>query len=326
MPNSGLLSTDFVAPGDRAPQWCEWVSQSFFGLRSDVYGDADFGGHLSTQQLGGVVMTKLSANRHRVWRDSGARSSKDDAYFKVVAPWSGVATVTQNGHSVTVGQGQWAIYDTSSAYQVDNPLSVDHLIVMVPKARLQEHGQDGRRFGALMARRACGAGGVSRMALESMRTAYLERAAMSEDAALGVGTLIVQLLGMSLMEMAGQQTAGIQRLALRDRIRAHVMRHLREPDLSVDSIATALNCSRRLLYNGFAGEGESVAGFIQRMRLEACVRDFQHGGAHHRAITDVAMSWGFGNASHFSRVFREHTGASPSEFRGNALGGSVAGN
>ena len=80
-------------------------------------------------------------------------------------------------------------------------------------------------------------------------------------------------------------------------------------------IARALNCSRRHLYNAFAGEGESIAGYIQRVRLQACVRDLQAAGPHGRPITDIAMSWGFGNLSHFSRVFREHTGASPSEFR-----------
>lgn len=29
----------------------------------------------------------------------------------------------------------------------------------------------------------------------------------------------------------------------------------------------------------------------------------------------IAFSWGFSNGAHFSRVFREHTGLSPTEFR-----------
>jgi len=37
--------------------------------------------------------------------------------------------------------------------------------------------------------------------------------------------------------------------------------------------------------------------------------------AQTRPITDIALSWGFNSPSHFSRVFREHTGKSPSEFR-----------
>jgi AraC-like DNA-binding protein len=78
-----------------------------------------------------------------------------------------------------------------------------------------------------------------------------------------------------------------------------------------------LNCSRRHLYNAFAGEGESIAAYIQRMRLQACIRDLQQAGPHARPITEIALSWGFGNLSHFSRVFRDHTGKSPTEFRGS---------
>jgi AraC-like DNA-binding protein len=69
------------------------------------------------------------------------------------------------------------------------------------------------------------------------------------------------------------------------------------------------------LYNAFAGEGESIAACIQRLRLQACVRELQHGGPNARPITDIALSWGFGNPSHFSRVFRDHTGMSPTAFR-----------
>ena len=165
-----------------------------------------------------------------------------------------------------------------------------------------------------MARRL-GAGGISRVALEAMRNTYLELPYMSDSAAQGAGDLIIDLVKLSLSELAGQETAMTQREALRDRIRQYVHKYLRDPDLSVDGIARALNCSRRHLYNAFEGEGESVAAYIQRMRLEACIKDLQASTTKARAITDIAVSWGFGNPSHFSRVFKEHTGASPSDFR-----------
>jgi AraC-like DNA-binding protein len=117
------------------------------------------------------------------------------------------------------------------------------------------------------------------------------------------------------MELAGQETALTQREALRDRIKNHIYKNLQNPDLSADSIARALNCSRRHLYNAFDGQGESLAAYIQRRRLEACIRDFQAQPSSCRTITDIAMTWGFGNPSHFSKVFKEHTGSKPSEFR-----------
>ena len=310
MAASTVLSTDAVAARDRAPQWCEWVARHFGGLRSDLYGDTDFDGHIAASQAGDVILTRLEANRHRVLRTATMARTSETAYLKIVAPWQGEAHVRQDGREASARDGAWVIYDTTGTYEIANPMRVDHLIVMVPQDAVRERGL---RFDGVMARRL-GANGISRVALETMRNTYLELPNMSEAAAEGAGEMIKQLVKLSLMELAGHDTALTQRESLRDRIRDHVRRNLRDAQLSADSIAQALNCSRRHLYNAFSGEGESIAAYIQRERLQACIRELQQ-DAHQRPITDIAMSWGFGNPSHFSRVFRDHTGMSPSEFR-----------
>lgn len=312
MAESTTLSTDAVAPGDRAPQWCEWVYRHFGGLQSDLYGDTGFDGHIAASHAGDVILTRLEANRHRVLRTPSLARSGDTAYLKIVAPWQGSASVQQQGREACARDGAWVIYDTTAAYEIANPERCDHLIVMVPKDGVTDRQL---RFDGVMARRL-GASGISRVALETMRNTYQELPNMSEAAAQGAGEMIKQLVRLSLQELAGAETAVTQREALRDRIRAYVQQHLRDPALSPDAIARALNCSRRHLYNAFAGEGEALGAYIQRLRLQACVRDLQQSGPHARPITDIALSWGFGNLSHFSRVFRDHTGKSPTEFRG----------
>ena len=173
----------------------------------------------------------------------------------------------------------------------------------------------GLRLDSLMARPVGGATGIARVALATMRSTLQELPNMSADAARGAGELIAQLVRLSLIELSGQQTALTQREALKDRIRGYVALHLRDPALCVEQIALALNCSIRHLYNAFAEEDQTLTSYNQHLRLEACIRELQHPMAASRPITDIALSWGFNNVSHFSRVFRDHTGQSPSEFR-----------
>lgn len=316
MAASTLMSTDDVAPRERAPLWREWVWRHFGGLDSDLYGDAVFDGHIAASRAGDVILTRLEANRHRVLRTPQMVRGSEAGYFKIVAPWRGSASVHQRGREAAVRDGGWTLYDTTDSYAVANPERSDHLIVMLPKASLLHDGlRDDRRTGELMARCVGGASGISRVALETMRATYLELPAMSEAAARGAGELITQLVRLSLLELAGQETAVTQREALRDRIRAHVARHLGDPGLSLDSIAAALGCSKRHLHNAFAGEEDTLAGFILRERLEACLRDMADQALAARSITEIALARGFVNVSHFSRVFRARLGCSPSEHR-----------
>ena len=317
-----LVSTNDFAPRERAPVWREWIWKHFGGLESDLYGDTDFDGEMVSAQAGDVVLTRLEANRHRVVRTPDMVRASDAGYLKIVAPLQGRAGVEQMGRRAWVSPGAWTIYDTTGAYAVDNPERVEHLIVMLPKAQLIERGLP---LEHLMARHVGGASGIARVALTTMRSTYQELPNMSAAAARGAGELIAQLVRLSLIELAGQATAVTQREALKDRIRAYVSTRLRDPALSIEQIAHALNCSKRHLHNAFAGETDTLASYILHLRLQACIRELQQHGPQARPITDIALSWGFSNLSHFSRVFRGHTGLSPSEFRQAWLLNAAAG-
>lgn len=74
----------------------------------------------------------------------------------------------------------------------------------------------------------------------------------------------------------------------------------------------------RGLHSAFSDDDETLNGYIQHQRLSASLRDLIDPANAGRSITDITLAAGFGNLSHFSRVFREHTGGSPSEFRRQA--------
>ncbi|MFN8898070.1 MAG: helix-turn-helix domain-containing protein [Pseudomonadota bacterium] len=307
-----VMDTAEVDPGERAAFWCDRIARLFQGLKSDQYGDADFSGRASTLRAGDVVLTHLEATRHRVMRSSAIARATEVPYLKIVAPWVGCAGVEQKGRETWVTPGQWSIYDTTDSYAVANPESVEHLNVMQPKAQIASRAL---ALDPLMARRLGGSGGISRLALDTMRNAFRELPNMPETAARGVGEAITQLVHLSLLDLAGQASAQSQREALRERIKQHVAQHLADPGLTVDAIARALNVSRRQLYNAFAEEADGVAGYILARRLEACRQALANRHAPQRSITDIALGHGFQNMAHFSRVFRAHLGVAPSDYR-----------
>lgn len=68
-----------------------------------------------SSQAGGVVLTRLEANRHRVVRTRSMVRASEAGYFKIVAPLQGRAGVEQMGRRAWVGPGTWTIYDTTEA-------------------------------------------------------------------------------------------------------------------------------------------------------------------------------------------------------------------
>jgi AraC-like DNA-binding protein len=315
MSELSAMSTDSVAPAERAGIWREWLWAHFGGLDSDLYGDTDFEGHMSASLAGEVVLTRLEADRHRVIKSDRQARVGERACLKIVAPWRGSAGVLQSGREAWVRPGGWAIYDTTHDYTVANPEQVDHLIVMLPKAQLAERGLT---LESLMARQVGGVSGIARVALETMRTTYQELPGMSDAAARGAGEAIVELVRLSLLELAGRADGRTQLESFRDRIRLHIGRHLRDPSLSLDHIASAMNCSKRQLHKAFSAEDDTLAQYILHQRLQGCMRELADPRSAARTITEIAFSWGFNNTAHFSRVFREHTGQTPSAFRERA--------
>ena len=319
MTQSLALSTDGMSGSEAAQAWRDWMANLFSGLDSDLYGDTTFEGRLRVEHAGDVVMTKLEAGRHRVMATVQSLQPQHTGYLKIVAPWQGVANVRQGNSAASARNGSWVIYDTSQPYEVASPEWSEHLIVMLPKQSIVDRGL---RLDGLMGRNVGGSTGMARIALETMRSTYQELPAMSPAVALRAGELLLDMVHLSLQELAGNSAASTQHMVFKDRIRAYVLAHLRDPSLSVESVAQALHCSKRHLHNAFVDEQGSVGTFIQHSRLELCMRELLLPQLRHQTITEVALGCGFGSSAHFSRIFKSYTGMSPSEFRAIKVGAS----
>lgn len=110
----------------------------------------------------------------------------------------------------------------------------------------------------------------------------------------------------------GDITASAAQQATLRTICGFIDKHLRDPDLSVESLCRQFRCSRATLYRLFKPLG-GVREHIQRRRLMACFKAITLQG--HRRIFDIAMDYGFVSPSHFSNLFRDYFGMTPRDAR-----------
>ncbi len=86
-----------------------------------------------------------------------------------------------------------------------------------------------------------------------------------------------------------------------------------ERELSPTELAQVAGFSAHHFHRVFRGMvGESVMGFIRRLRLERGAQRLKFGGS---PVTDVALASGYGSHEAFTRAFRSRFGTSPSMFR-----------
>jgi AraC-like DNA-binding protein len=93
---------------------------------------------------------------------------------------------------------------------------------------------------------------------------------------------------------------------------ALIRRQFGSPDLTPETLARRLGCSRAHLYRLFGRHQLTVAGFIRDTRLQQCRAALATGSAS-ETIGDIAFRCGFENPVHFARLFRQRFGMRPSD-------------
>ena len=136
------------------------------------------------------------------------------------------------------------------------------------------------------------------------------------DVGAQLGTAVVDLLTTALAARLGRPSAvppDARQRALLMHVHAFIEKRLGDPGLIPATIAAAHHISLRYLHKLFEHEG--VATVIRRRRLDRCRRDLLDPALAARPVAATAARWGFVNAAHFSRLFRETYGLPPGEFR-----------
>ncbi|MET1156811.1 helix-turn-helix domain-containing protein [Arthrobacter sp.] len=259
-------------------------------------------GVIRGHQIGAARICQLAATPHAGRRTRRLAAGVGSGYYKVALARGGTISIEQHGRRVLLQPGELAIYDTSDEYVVGSDLPFGLMIVLVPHDAL-ELSRD--RVAAVAASR------LSPELAENVRKHLLalepDGSAVDVDRAMdSIRTAVV-----SHPRIRAQEPLSSPLLAAR--VRELVGQKLTDPGLSPDYLAAVLGVSRRYLYAACGTELGPLATYIRIRRLERS-RQLLVSPAGEISIAGIAWECGFPDPAHFSRLFRNMYGLSPTQF------------
>lgn len=312
-----VVSTSSLPPSERADYWHSAVSDTFIPLDVVLHEREPSLGTITSHRLGPLQISVVEAGPQTVSRDAPLISRGGEEFLTVTLQHRGTARLTQDGRQALVRPGTFTCSNAGRPYRREQPDDFRFTAFRVPKAGLGVSEPDLRAItGTLFS----GCSGTSGLVAGYLERLAAEAATCDPYTGRQLAMTASDLLAVLVRERQGRLDPHASEAArgMLARVKEYVLRHLADPGLSPEGIASAHRISVRYLHKLFEAEATTVGRWIQRERLERCRRDLarQHGPAP--AVSAVAQRWGFVNPSHFSRAFRAAYGMSPREWQSSS--------
>ena len=233
----------------------------------------------------------------------------DPGLYYLVLQLSGRGELQDFGDEVALAPGQAVLIDGAAPPLLKTDASSACLCLEVPRGLL-ERQIAGRAPAPLRGAAAALLGAFLRAAFDNAADLGTEHNLAVRD---GLVRLVLASWGMDAMAPEPGEPALIRQ------VKAYVLQHLDDPDLSPGAIAKAQRMSVRHLHRLFRATGASLGDWVRQTRLARCAADLRDGTHADKSLTEIAFRWGFSDSAHFSRTFRAQYGQSPRAYRAGRL-------
>jgi AraC-like DNA-binding protein len=274
--------------------------------------DRDLHGRFDFCDIGRVRLARIRFNPLCIEKTRESISAGNLNLYKVLLQVSGCSTLEQAARKVTLSAGNWTLYRDALPYSLVNLERGEQRMLILPQSELLSKTLDLDQ----LAVRCFGTHDHSSKQLSGVLDSAFETTSIfGAEAASELAEVMIHLARLALLENSGTGTQLLRSDVMFRRVKSYINRHLRDPELSVDGIAAALNCSKRYVHKVFSENEETVSRYIINQRLEKCVAELVGTTMRSGSIAHIACSWGFNSLSHFGKVFGKRYGMSPSEWR-----------
>lgn len=313
-----ILTTQAVAKHERVSYWVDMICSTYVKLECDPVAErsADFDGAIEHHGLAGLDLSVVRSGPQTVIRTRAAIARDAEDCFLIATQTRGVGIVEQDGRETVMTPGDFSIYQSTRPYRLRFSEDFEEIVLKVRGEALRAVVRDAE---SLTAMKVSGAPGRLLHGLLQNLRSDLDAFSPITIPAIGDGLLSLVAGGLQTLRGAAQPDPSSLKSYHLARIRRHIDEHLNDPALTIESVARELGMSVAHLHRLFATEPQSAAQYLWQRRLDRCCRDLTDVRLAERSVSDIGFHWGFNDAAHFSRTFRERFGCPPREWRQRAL-------
>jgi AraC family transcriptional regulator, positive regulator of tynA and feaB len=300
----------------RAAYWNQLMKRtSFTSATFDPLDPGNFSAELTRIKIGDIWCMEVSTAAATV-RHPPSDAALDGAIYTLHLVLEGSSMDRQWGRQCRLRAGDFALYASGPGepFEATHEGPVRCLLLGIPSHTLRRYLPCPERVIALP---VSGHAGVGALVTNLLRDFW--RSCREQPGEMTQPRLLHGILELVAVAYANTQQAAAcpsQSAAYhKGQILAYIESHLSATDLTPTRIATALHMTPRNLHYLFASEGETVARYILRRRLEESIRALTRMPPQQRTLTEIALDLGFGSVTHFGRAFRRCYGVTPSEYR-----------
>jgi AraC-like DNA-binding protein len=301
-------STRGIAPARQFATWREAVSETHLAWDLPARRQPAFQARIRPRTLGPVSLIECACDPCHGRRGPVEIARSDEACYGILHVVRGHELVRQGGREARLEAGDLTLWDSTRPidFSIDGPLH--KITLLLPQSLLDAavpRAYD-RVATVLPARSGCGA-----LLASHLRALAREREDMPSGSLPHLLAATLDLLASAIGPDAPDRSA--HQRTLLTRIRAFILERLHEPELDPAQVAAAHGMSVRQLHRVFEATGGTVERWIWRQRLARCHRELLDPAAG--SISRIAFRWGFSDAAHFSRAFKQAFGLSPRALR-----------
>jgi len=275
----------------------------------------DFIGEVEMGRIGGISIARLTHNALFMQRGIPPRNGAYSHKLLLVAQLSSKSVISQDGTTITLSPGDLTLIDADRAFSATFEGLNSQILTYLPAEEVLAGLPHSERSTRLKLHVVGDSLGILAGQLLSVLIKELEYLG-DEDGACARRMLIE--LGRGLLAKQSKP-AGLDNVAIPSgKIRNFIEANLAHPALTPAMIAEGCQISVRRLHRAFAATRWTACEWIRHQRLERCRADLLDANLLQQSVTEIAFRWGFNDSAHFSRVFRQEYGVTPSEVRRRA--------